>query len=356
MTRAYDPAVRSRSVARVVAGLVAGLVLLTACGGGDDAPAAPEPRVRDELPAALDNGAAGRNTFNRPDDVPPSRACADRLRPTKRSTVLRVLVDGPRAPDGTLAFTSGVCVYLPPGYADSGLRYPVLYFLHGGGGDAADPVAEGRLRETMDEIATEDPRDAAIVVMPDGANGQWYDSVDGTIRNEEYVTDAVVDYVDRSFRTIAARDGRAVVGVSNGGFGALLFAAKHPDRFAAAGGMSSNLDGLTLFGLGPFEGEHYRANHPLDLVQGLRRTPVVLDIATRCTDPDPAARCGTQTVDQAFVPANRALAAALREQPGRDAPLDYAEVDGAHQWSSWTPQLRTHQLPFLVRHLRDPHR
>ena len=344
---------------RLIVAVVAGLLVLAACSSGDDGggggdAAAPEPRVRDELPAALDNGAAGRNTYNRADDVPPSRACADRLQPTKRSTVLRVLVDGPRQPDGSLAFTSGVCVYLPPGYATSGLRYPVIYLLHGGGGDAADPIAEGKLRETMDSLTAADPSDAAIVVMPDGANGQWYDSVDGTIRNEEYVTDAVVDYVDRSFRTIAARDGRAVTGVSNGGFGALLFAAKHPDEFAAAGGMSSNLDGLTLFGLGPFESEHYKANHPLDLVDGLRRTPVVLDIATRCTDPDPLALCATQTVDQAFVPANRALAAALRAQPDRRAAFDYAEVDGAHQWRSWTPQLHDHQLPFLLRRLRDP--
>jgi S-formylglutathione hydrolase FrmB len=245
-------------------------------------------------------------------------------------------------------------VYLPPGYQASGLRYPVLYLLHGGGGDAGDAVAMGGLRELMDGLIADDPDAAAIVVLPDGTNGQWYDSVDGKVRNELYVMRSVVPYIDEHFRTIANRRGRAVDGVSNGGFGAMLLAAKHPEQFVAAGGMSSNLDGLTLYGLGPFEGAHYRANHPVALAKNFARTDVILDIASRCTNPDPVALCGTQSVDQAFLAANRAFVAALRGQGGRRAVVDYEEVDGAHQWYSWTEQLRDRQLPFLLERLSDP--
>ena len=61
---------------------------------------------------------------------------------------------------------------------------------------------------------------------PDGDIGRWYDAQDGSFLNERYVVDDVVPYIDAHFRTIAARAGRAIDGVSNGGHGAQLLAAK----------------------------------------------------------------------------------------------------------------------------------
>lgn len=343
-------------------------VALTGCGGSSDSkrsagsggstttkPALHPARI-DELPATLDNGAAGRNTFNSATHVPPSVACREKVHPTSRSLVIRVLPDGPRAPDGELAFTAGLCVYLPPGYATSHRVYPVIYLLHGGGGDEGDGVAMGHLREIMDGLIADDPNAAALVVMPDGTNAQWYDSMGGRIQSERYVTDAVIPYVDRHFRTVASRRGRAVTGVSNGGYGAMLLAARHPDLFVAAGGMSSNLDGLSLPGLGPVGGAYYRAHHPIDLVDRLDHTDAILDVASRCTNPDPAALCATQALDQVFLAANRAFVAALRADRGRRAVVDYQEVDGAHQWRSWSEQLRNLQLPFLLARLTNPSR
>jgi S-formylglutathione hydrolase FrmB len=268
--------------------------------------------------------------------------------------VTRVLPDGPRRADGALAFTSGVCVYLPPGYTTSGMRYPTIYLLHGGGGDAADAVTFGHIQALMDARIARRRSDAAIVVMPDGAIGWWYDAQKGSFRNETYVLDHVVPFVDARFRTIASRRGRAVDGVSNGGQGALLLAAKHPDVFGVAGGMSSNLDALTLPGLGPPDGAYFRANHPIDLVAGLDHTPVILDIASRCTSTDPAALCVTQAVDAAFLPANRAFVAALRSRRARVAPLDAVEADGAHQWYWWSQRLRDRHLAFLLARTQDP--
>ncbi len=283
-------------------------------------------------------------------------ACGERVHVTRRSIVTRVLPDGPRAPDGSLAFTSGVCVYLPPGYAASGLRYPVLYLLHGGGGDAADAVTFGHIRDLMDAQIARHPRGAAIVVMPDGMGGRWYDSNDGLFLNERYVIGAVVPYVDHHFRTIATRSGRAIDGVSNGGHGALLLAAKHPKLFGVAGGMSSNLDALTLPGLGDPNGSYYRRNHPSELVAGLDHTDLILDVASRCTSTVPADLCPTQAVDAAFLPANRAFVAAVRARRARQAKLDYLEIDGAHQWVWWNRTLRDRHLPFISAHLDDPRR
>src|SRR5689334_10103569 len=91
----------------------------------------------DELSPAEDNGAAGRNSFNNAGWVPPPRACHGQ-RSTAGSTVIRALPAGPRKADGSLAFTAGVCIYLPPDYdTATARRYPTLYLLHGGGDDAS---------------------------------------------------------------------------------------------------------------------------------------------------------------------------------------------------------------------------
>jgi len=337
--------------------LVLALATLAACtssGGTTTEDITAKRLARDELSPTMDNGARGRSTFNADEHVAPERACGDTQRATDQSLVIRVLPDGPRAPNGKLAFTSGVCIYLPPGYESAKTRYPVVYLLHGGGGDAGDPVAQGRIQDTMDDLIADDPDAAAIVVMPDGTDAQWYDGFDGKIRNETYVAAHLVPYVDRHFRTIATRSGRAITGVSNGGYGAILMAEKHPELFVAAGGMSSNLDWLGARGLGEPGGPYYRANHPARLVNALVGTDVILDIASTCTSADPVDRCPTQGLDLTFLPANRAFVAMLEQVPGRTAELDYRESDGAHDWRTWTSWLRDRQLPFFLERLADP--
>lgn len=340
----------------MLAALGLATVVLAACGSsGSVASARPKvPVARDELPAALDNGAKGRNPFRSKASVSPAKACADTVHSTDRSLVIRVLPDGPRLPDGGLAFTSGVCVYLPPGYVERSTRYPVVYLLHGGGGNAGDAVAQGHLRQMMDGLIVDDPKQAAIVVTPDGDDGQWYDGFDGKIRNETYVAAYLIPYIDRHFRTIPTRAGRAITGVSNGGFGAMLLAEKHPKLFGAAGGMSSNLDWFGARDLDDPNGAYYRANHPSEHVDQLAHTDVVLDISSRCTSTDPADLCATQGIDQLFLPSNRVFVTMLTAVPGRQSVIDYREDDGSHQWSTWTERLRTRQLPFLFQRLTDP--
>jgi S-formylglutathione hydrolase FrmB len=327
------------------------LVLLAACGSDGGSPAAA--RTADELPARLDNGA--RKVKDPDDEVheDPGRACRGSIHPTDRSLVVRVLPDGPRAPDGKLAFRSGVCVYLPPGYDGDANRYPVLYLLHGAGGNAADAVAHG-IRGVMDERIRQDPDAAMIVVMPDGDGSIWNDQVDGSIRNETYVAGYVVPFVDRHFRTIPKRSARAVTGVSNGGYGAMLLATKHPDLFGAAGGMSSNIDWYGAGGLGDPGDETYRDNHPINLVDRLAHTDVVLQIASRCTSRAPIDRCDTQGLDQTFLDANRLFAARAEQTPGRAGAFEYREEDGSHRWRTWIPWLTHTQLPFFAEHLDDP--
>lgn len=337
--------------------LLASIATFTGCGEGDlDAPTVV---IDDELSADQDNGAQGRNPFNNPADVAPIDACADALVESDQSLVLRVLPKGPTNADGSLAFTSGVCVYLPPNYANSRLRYPVLYLLHGGGGDAADWVTSGGIRAIMDGLIQADPVNAAIVVMPDGTDAQWHDSFDGRLRNQEYLFDYLIPYIDRHFRTIARRHGRVIDGLSNGGYGAMHFSAKRPDRFIAAGAMSSNLEALTFPGLGdPATSPAYRpGNLPVDLAANLDQVDLTMDIGTECITDRERDNCLTFLFEQVFVPANRAFTMRVDEvRDADDALLEYRETEGGHSWNWWPLWLRERHLPFLLARTTDPQR
>jgi enterochelin esterase-like enzyme len=123
-------------------------------------------------------------------------------------------------------------VVLPPDYATSGKRYPVIYFLHG---LPATPFAYrgvGFLQRALAQL----PADA-ILVAPQGArdgdgDGEYLDWGPG--RN--WATAVARDlprYVDSHYRTVASRRGRALVGLSAGGYGAMLVALHHLPDFGA---------------------------------------------------------------------------------------------------------------------------
>src|SRR3954447_10924338 len=172
----------------------------------------------DELPAAQDNGAENScgNPCTPSDDPPPKDAC-NHVRSSAGSVVERRLPRGPVHADGLLAFRSGVCVYLPPGYDGGELRYPVVYLLHGGGGDQGDWISQGFAPSVLDDAYKADARNAVIVVTPDGtSDASGFDRLDGSTRNELYVLRAVIPFIDRHYRTIADRRGRAIAGLSNG--------------------------------------------------------------------------------------------------------------------------------------------
>jgi enterochelin esterase-like enzyme len=337
--------VRTRALIVVIAAVVLGASPAGAAVPGD------------ELPPARDNGAQGRGT-----DPPPTVACGDVVS-AAGSRITRVLPAGPETADGTLAFTSGVCVYLPPGYGTAKLRYPVVYLLHGGGGDQADWVAQGALQQTMDESYARDARDAAIVVMPDGSEPTcWCDLFDRPTWNEQYVLRWLVPYVDQHFRTLANRDGRAIVGLSNGGHGALMLAAKAPDLFPAAGSMSGNVAWKSFEGsselyynesTGETSPAYLHGQLPIDLAENLDGLDMVLDIGTSCSSDATEDLCGSFAFEQLFVQDNRDLVARLHTI-NHVGEVDYRETEGGHAWRWWTSWLRERQLPFLLARMADP--
>jgi len=126
-------------------------------------------------------------------------------------------------------------IYLPAGYGTGG-RYPVVYLLHGlGGGETDWPNAGGALRTADRLIAAGDIR-PMIIVMPDGENGWYTDTAEygGPGAFETAIIDDLIAHIETRYNADPTRAARAVAGLSMGGFGAVRFAAKHPDRFAAA--------------------------------------------------------------------------------------------------------------------------
>lgn len=310
----------------------------------------------DEVPASRDNGRNGTDNAFEEDDVPPYKACND-VRSKSGSLVIRRLPMGP-VHRGRLAFTSGVCVYLPPGYAKGTLRYTVLYLLHGGGDDHSDWVTLGRIQEIADRLYAEDERNALIVVMPDGTpEAGWFDAYDARYLNERYFRDFLVPYVDRHFLTIADRRGRIIDGLSNGGHGALHLAAKAPDLFVAAGSMSGNLgyrgDDSAQ---NPDDSPSYKeGNLPAPLAENLDGIDIVMDIGSACARDAAQDVCISFAFEQLFRADNEYFVQRMRDVAHK-GKLDYRPSEGGHAWRWWRTWLEDRHLPFLLARAADPRR
>ena len=135
-----------------------------------------------------------------------------------------------------------VRVTLPTSYFDStSARYPVLYLLHGGaGGNAAQWTTGGG---AVEPITAGQP---LITVMPDGGKVGWYtnwvDQSRGAQAWRDFHVDQLIPWIDANLRTIASKGGRAIAGLSMGGFGAVRYAQDRPDLFAYAGSFSGAVD------------------------------------------------------------------------------------------------------------------
>ncbi len=146
-----------------------------------------------------------------------------------------------------------LAVYLPSGYTSSGKRYPVVYFLHGLPAAASSYRGADFLAQAL---AASGRR--AIIVAPQGARDNDSDPeyLDwGAGRNwETAITRDVVDYVDSHLKTIRTRNGRALVGLSAGGYGAVMLALHHLPAFSVVESWS-----------GYFHPTDPAGDHPLDL-------------------------------------------------------------------------------------------
>ena len=139
------------------------------------------------------------------------------------------------------AGTQASClVYLPPDYdKQQKRRYPVLYWLHGGAGSQREGVW---MVTRIDEEIRKGSLPPFIVVLVQGLpDVRYINSKDGSRPVEDVLIRDLIPHIDASFRTIATRKGRAIEGMSMGGYGALRLGFKFPELFGTVSALAPSI-------------------------------------------------------------------------------------------------------------------
>lgn len=138
-------------------------------------------------------------------------------------------------------------IYTPAGYEEGKGRYPVLYLLHGMGGDEDAWSATGRVAEIMDNLIATGKAEPMIVVMTNGCTkhvaapglsheGMWRPYMSGSMDGSfEAMFPSIVEWVDDHYRTIAKKHSRAIAGLSMGGFHSMQISKEYPAIFDYVG-------------------------------------------------------------------------------------------------------------------------
>ena len=260
-----------------------------------------------------------------------------------------------------LAKPTHVRVLVPAGYdANPQRRYPVLYLLHGSFDDYRSWTDKGDAEKITAGLQ-------AIVVMPDNGNGGWYTDWfrPGPPRWETFHIGQLLPWIDEHYRTIPTRGERAVAGLSMGGFGAMSYAARHPDLFSWAAAFSGAVDIVNnapvvgvidleapadggkpgdQFGDRVLNEDNWRAHNPWDLASNLRNTTLRLDTGNGQPGPYDQGKLTPDLIEQQVHEMNVSLHDKLSSLHIPVAWDDYGP--GTHSWPYWQRDLRQ-ALPSL---------
>lgn len=221
-------------------------------------------------------------------------------------------------------------VVLPRGYAliTSRKRYPVLYLLHGWNGHPQGWLTETKLKEDA-------ARYQVIIVLPEGDNGWYTDSATvATDRYESYILQELIPDVDNRFRTFKDRGGRAVAGLSMGGYGAVKFGLKHPELFAFVASMSGAFDAPARMDDYSIKQAFGAADNPARTANDLFKLAGLLSSDEVAALPYFYFDCGTE---DHWRETNRELSNLFSE---RKIAHKYREFPGGHDWKYWAQQVR----------------
>jgi enterochelin esterase-like enzyme len=131
-------------------------------------------------------------------------------------------------------------IYLPFDYKSSKKSYPVVYLLHGGGGNETELVRGCEVHSTADLLINNRAIPPIIMVMPDAGTTRYLNNYDGSIRYEDFFFSELIPHIESNYRAISEKRYRAVAGISMGGYGSLVYAFRHTDMFAAAASISGS--------------------------------------------------------------------------------------------------------------------
>jgi putative tributyrin esterase len=220
-------------------------------------------------------------------------------------------------------------VVLPSKIA-TGDRLPVIYLLHGNGGNFRD-------WSNYSDVARFAER-GLILAMPEGHSSYYVNAAEvPEDRYEDYVVNDLIPDVESRFPAASTRSSRAVIGVSMGGFGAVKMALSHPEVFVFAGGLSSAVDVPSR----PFSirrAQQYR-DHSLIFGPWGSQTRRSRDPFVLARSADPARvpylflTCGDA---EGLLAPNRQFAALLAQ---RHFAYEFHAGPGAHDWNQWNRRL-----------------
>jgi S-formylglutathione hydrolase FrmB len=137
------------------------------------------------------------------------------------------------------------CVYLPSGYdagakAHPAQRYPVLYFLHGLGSDEKTLFDSGGWT-LLDDLRRQHKMGDFLIVAPQGGASFFVNSADGSVRYSDFFLQEFLPLIESRYQIRKGREGRAISGISMGGYGALRLAFAHAELFSAVSAQSAAL-------------------------------------------------------------------------------------------------------------------
>lgn len=219
-----------------------------------------------------------------------------------------------------------ITIYTPPGYETTSDNYPVLYLLHGAGGDEEAWIELGRATQILDNLIAQGEAEPMIVVMPNGnviqdaAPGEGSDgyykpqfmiprTMDGTY--EETFMD-IVDFVEKSYRVKSDKAHRAVAGLSMGGFHSLHISRYYPNTF----------DYVGLFSAAILPNQNTTAKVYQDIDETLKK---------QMENGYKLYWIGIGKTD--FLYKNNVKYKAKLEAMGM--PITYRESEGGHIWKNW---------------------
>lgn len=139
-------------------------------------------------------------------------------------------------------------VYLPPDYETSERSYPVLYLLHGAGGDQMEWIQRGEVKWITDKAIVDGVAKPLIIVMPDagGKNKGYANDITGKWQYEDFFFHELIPHIEKTYRVRPGKMNRSIAGLSMGGNGTFTYALHYPEMFKAACPLSAGPGPLTL--------------------------------------------------------------------------------------------------------------
>jgi S-formylglutathione hydrolase FrmB len=230
-------------------------------------------------------------------------------------------------------------IVLPDGYLKNSERHTVLYLLHGYSGDRTNWI-------TLTHLTTYAKKYRFIIVTFDAKNS-WYTNVNGpnALLYEDLLTKDIIPYIDRTYRTLQSKFGRAIAGLSMGGYGAGKYAIKYPSRFFFCGMLSPAIQFPSLLNdsavirtrtsaliqnvrevFGEVRSEQWRKNDIFEL----------LDSVTTKSLPYFYICAGSQDGFKEIPRLTHELANKLR---AKDISFEMHETAGGHDWKYWDKEI-----------------